>query len=250
MADAKHAALLEVAALLVQDERRDALRALRRIRDRRDDEDLADPGMRDEPLGAVQQVVAVLLLGRGPRATGIAAGAFFREAEAAEHLAAGQQRYVLLDLRPGAKAQDRGRAKRRMRADRDGVRGADFRELFDRDHEADRIEAGAADIFGPRDPEKSELSHGLDVRPGERGVLIVMRGDRGNLLSRKAADHVTHGEMLLVEIKTIVHGRRRGQSGRCRPGTDCFVLAGGRTSVVPKQRSQAAHWERTSGSPK
>ena len=60
----------------------------------------------------------------------------------------------------------------------------------------------------------------------------------------------THGEVLLVEIKTVVHGRRCGQSGRGRPRTDCFVLAGGRTSVAPKQLSQAAHRERTSGSPK
>ena len=206
--------------------------------------------MGDEPLGAIQQVVAVLLLGRGPRATGIAPRVFFRETETAEHLATGQQRHVLLDLRLRTEAQDRGRAQRGVRADRDGVRGTHLRQLFDRDHEADRVEAGATDVFGPGDTEESEFSHRLHVHPGERGVLIVLGRDGGNLFSRKTADHVTHGEMLLVEIKTIVHGTRRGQSGRCRPRTDCFVLAGGRTSVVPKQRSQAAHWERTSGSPK
>ena len=72
--NADFAGLVEVATLFRQDEGADAARAGRRIGDRSHDEHFADARVRDEPFGAVQQIVAPLLDGSCPRTTGIASG--------------------------------------------------------------------------------------------------------------------------------------------------------------------------------
>jgi hypothetical protein len=121
------AAGLEIARLLGQDERRDALRTRRRIGDGRDHEHLADAGVRDEALRTVEQVVAVLLHRRGAGAAGIAAGRLLGEAEAAEHLPRREQRHVALLLRLRAEVHDGRRAQRRVRRNGDAVRRVDAR---------------------------------------------------------------------------------------------------------------------------
>ena len=161
--------------------------------------------MGDEALAAVEEVIAVLLHRRGTRAAGIASCAFFGKAEAAEHLATGQQRDVALDLRRGAEVDDGRGAERRVRGDGDGVRGTHLGEFLDRDHEADRVETGTADFFGPRDTEQPELTHLLDVLPWERRGLVVLRRDRRHFVAREGPHHVTHSEVLLGEIETVVH---------------------------------------------
>jgi len=79
-----------VHAFLAENEAGDALGPLGRVGHGRDHEHLSHAGVRDEPLAAVEQIVAVLLHGGRAGAAGITAGALLGEAEPAKHLAAGQ----------------------------------------------------------------------------------------------------------------------------------------------------------------
>jgi len=75
------------------------------------------------------------------------------------------------------------------------VRGVDARQLLDRDHEGDRVEAGTTELLAPRDAEQAELAHAFDVVPRERRIGVVLRGDRGNVFEGERAHHLAHGEM-------------------------------------------------------
>jgi len=54
------------------------------------------------------------------------------------------------------------------------MRRTDLGEFLDGDHEADRVEPGAADLFGPGYAEQSELSHLFDVLPRKRRRLVML----------------------------------------------------------------------------
>src|SRR3954470_11758395 len=130
MADAEIANLVEIRRRLGEDERADALRALRRIGDGGDDEDLADTAMRDEALAAVEYVMAVALDCGGLRAAGIGAGIGFGETKAAEHLAAREERDVALLLLCAAEVHDGRRAERRVCRHGEASGCVDFRKLL------------------------------------------------------------------------------------------------------------------------
>ena len=83
MADARGGGALGVVRLLGEDERADALRALRRIGNGRDDEDLANAAMRDESLHAIQHVAVAVTHRGAARPAGIAARLRLGEAETA-----------------------------------------------------------------------------------------------------------------------------------------------------------------------
>ena len=92
---------------LRDDEAGDAAVAGARLGARGDGEDLADAGVGDEGLRAVEDVVVALVDRGSGGAAGVAAGARLGEAEAAEHAAGGQQRDVLAALLVGAELDDR-----------------------------------------------------------------------------------------------------------------------------------------------
>ena len=112
-------ARVEIDGVLGQDEGRDPLRTPRWVGNGGDNKDLANSGVRDETLGSVEQVVAVLLFGRGARAAGVATGTFFGQSETAEYFATRKQWHVAFDLFPCSEFHDRRRAQRGVGADGD-----------------------------------------------------------------------------------------------------------------------------------
>ena len=181
-------------------------RSGRGIRHRRDDEDLADAAVRDESLRAVQHVaVAAAHRGRA-RAAGVAARLGLGESEAAHDFARREQRHVAALLLRRAELHDRRRAERRVRGDRERVRRVDLRQLVDHDHEAQDVEPRAAELFGPRHAEQSELAHLADAFPGNLARRVVLGGDRRDLVAGELANHLAGREVLLGEVERIIHG--------------------------------------------
>src|SRR5205809_3832509 len=90
--------------------------------------------------------------------------------------------------------------------------GVDLGQLVDHDHVADEIEPGAAQLFGPRYAEQSQIRHLADVFPWEGGIGVVLRGHRSHFVAREGAHHLARGEMLFSEVKRIVHDRPQAAS--------------------------------------
>ncbi len=89
----------EVVVRLGEDEGRDpASRPEPGVGDRGDDEDLADAAVRDEALGAVEEVVVALPHRGRARTAGVAPGSLFGESESAHHLPGGEEGDVALLL--------------------------------------------------------------------------------------------------------------------------------------------------------
>ena len=94
-----------------------------------------------------------------------------------------------------------------MRGDRNGVGSIDLGHLVDHDHVAQEIEPRAAQVLRPRHSEEAELSHLLDVRPRELSLRVEVRRYWRYLAARELAHHVAYCEVLLGEVKGIVHSR-------------------------------------------
>ena len=77
----------------------------------------------------------------------------------------------------------------------------DLRHLVDRDHVRDVVQPRTTVLLGPWHAEEAQLSHLLDVLPGELGALVVLGGDRGDLLAGERADHLAHRQVLLAEVQ-------------------------------------------------
>src|SRR5829696_10288666 len=161
--------------------------------------------MGDEPFGAVQDVAAIALHGGGLGTPRIGSGVRLGETEPTEHLPASEEGYVSLALFLGAEVHDRRRAERGVRRDGQSRRRVDARELLDREHVAEQIESGPAELLRPRNTEQPELAHLLDGLPWEGAVGIVPSGDGRYFVTRELANHLTHGEVLLGEIQLVVH---------------------------------------------
>ncbi len=167
VADAQLPGLLEVDRVLGDDEAGDALVAAPGLGAGGDRKDLADAGVGDEDLGAVEQVVIALVhRGRGG-AAGIAAGARLGESEAAQHPARGEQRDVAPLLLLGAELHDGRGAEVGVGADGERVAGVHLGHLVDGDVVGELVHAGAAELLAPGHAQEAELAHGLDVFPGE-----------------------------------------------------------------------------------
>ena len=121
MPDAETSDLVEVARLLGEDERADALGPDARLRHGRNDEDLADTAVSDEDLRSVEHVVRILSHRGGAHAGGVASGARLGQPESAQHFPTRQERNVFLLLLPGSEVHDRRSAERGVSGDRDGV---------------------------------------------------------------------------------------------------------------------------------
>src|SRR5256885_14957911 len=102
-----------------------------------------------------------------------------------------------------------------MRGNRDRVGSIDLRHLVDHDHVAEEIEACSAQLLRPWNPEESQLSHLLDVRPRKLCLRVELRRDRCYLAARELAHHVAYGEVLLGKVKGVVHRSKSGAT--CSP---------------------------------
>jgi len=68
------------------------------------------------------------------------------------------------------------------------------------------VHPGTAELFAPGHTEQAELTHGLDVFPGERGRAIELGGHRRDMGPGEVANHLANVMVLLGEIERIVHG--------------------------------------------
>ena len=205
MAHAELAALVEVHGVLGDDEAGDALAALARLGPRGDREDLADPGVGDEHLGAVEQVVVALVhRGRGG-AAGVAPRAGLGETESAEHLARRQQRHVAPLLLFGAELDDGGGAEVGVGADGERVARVHLGHLVDGDVVGELVHPGAAQLLAPGHAEEAELAHGLDVLPGELRGAVQLAGHGRDPFLGELAHHLADLVVMFGEIERVVH---------------------------------------------
>ena len=175
------AALLEVHRVLGDDEAGDALVPLPRLGPRGHREDLADAGVGDEDLGAVEEVVVALVHRGGGGAARVAARAGLGEPESAQHPAGGQQRDVAPLLLLGAELDDRRGAEVGVGADGERVARVHLGHLVDGDVVGELVHPGAAELLAPRHAEEAELAHRLDVLPGEGGGPVELARDGRDL---------------------------------------------------------------------
>ena len=78
---------------------------------------------------------------------------------------------------------------------------------LDRGTEEGTQKYGAAESLGPRYTEESELAHLLDVLPGELGPFVECGSYGGDFFPSECADHFAHCQVLIAEVKRIVHDR-------------------------------------------
>ena len=101
---------------------------------------------------------AVLELGRGARAAGVAARLGFGQPERADDLATRHRDEVALLLLGCARHVERVAAQAHVGRDDDAQRTPDAADLLDRDGVRERVEPGAALLFGERDAEHAHLA--------------------------------------------------------------------------------------------
>src|SRR5690606_34613599 len=186
------------------DETTYAAGAFRTVRHRGDNEDLTHARVGDEYLAPVQAIAAVATDGRRTRPARVRAGARLRQTETAEHPAGGEQGDIpsLLRLRP--EIQDRRRAERGMRADRDRIARVDTGELLDHDQIAQIVEALAAVLRGYVHAEEAELGHLPDALPGKLTFFVELTGDGTDLGFGELPDLGPESLVFFVQIRIHV----------------------------------------------
>ena len=85
------------------------------------------------------------------------------------------------------------------------MRRVNLGQLLNGNHEAQRVKAGASDVFRPRHAHQAEFTHSLDVGPGKLGDLVEVCGNGRHMFLGKCLDHVAHGQVLFGEVETVVH---------------------------------------------
>src|SRR5690606_9494074 len=89
-------------------------------------------------------------------------------------------------------------------------------ELVDGKHVADPIHGRPPELLVPRHAEESELTHLLDVLPGEVTGPVELRGDGGDLVGCEIAHHLANHPVVLVEV--LLHRPQGSRSpGWLRP---------------------------------
>jgi len=233
---------VEIDRILGDDEAGNSLVAFAWLGPRGDGKNLADAGVGDEDLGAVQQVVIALVDCGGGGAARIAAGARLGQAEPTEHFAGGEQRHISAPLLLGAEFDDGGGAQVGVGTDSERMARVHLGHLVDGDVIGELVQPGAAQLFTPGDAEEAQLAHGLDVVPGEGGGLIQLPCDWGDLGPGELADHLAHLMMLLVEVEGVVH-RSRMAAWKCPTSHQANRLERhGPTRAGRAARIRATYW--------
>jgi hypothetical protein len=164
----------------------------------------------DPHLGAVQQVVAALVLGAQLHADDVAAGARLAHGQRAHVLAADQLGQVFLLLRLAAVALDLVDAQVAVRAVGQADGGAGAADLLHGDHVRQVAHVGAAVLLGHGDAQHAQLAHlGPQVHRGT-GRSVDLGRARGDLGLREVAHGVAQGvdvfAKLEVQAGQVAHG--------------------------------------------
>ena len=149
--------------------------------------------------------MAVLLHRRCTRSCGITSRSWLRQSETTKNFSGCERRNETRFLIFCPEVHYWGRSESRVRRNRYTVRRIHFCHLVDCDHVAQRVEPGAPERLRPRYSKQTELAHLLDVLPWEFLCRIEFGGDWCDFLARKLAHHVTNRDMLVAEVKRIVH---------------------------------------------
>ena len=175
-----------------------------RIRLREDDVEPRDTRVRDEALGAVQDVLVAVAPRLGSHGGGVRARAGLRERVGGQPLAARQAREPALLLLVRAVVLDRERAE--LLEGQDEPRGgAGLGDLLDGDEHHERAGARAAEALLEREAEDLVVAQELDHVPGELALLVDLGRTGRDALAGQGADEVADLALLAGE-RLVAHG--------------------------------------------
>ena len=166
----------------VEDEARDATRALgRRVGPREEDERAGTRAVRDPLLRAVQHPAVAVRSGRGPERSRVGAGAGLGQRERAEALAASERWHEARPLLVGAEGEDRQRRRARVHGDGDADARVRARELLEDEDVGDEVRARAAVLLRDAHAHEAELRELREQLVGEAMLAIPLGRVRGDL---------------------------------------------------------------------
>src|SRR5207237_4575667 len=128
----------------------------------------------------------------------VRARARLRQRVGGEPLAAREARQEPLLLLVGPPELDRKRPEL-LDGDDQAARGADLRDLLDRDERHQRARAEAAVLLVVEDPEELVLAEELDDVPRELRALVDLGRPRRDPLAREGADELADLALLVAE---------------------------------------------------
>jgi hypothetical protein len=198
---------------LLDDERRDALAALLGVGHGHDRVELADAGVGDPALHAVQHPEVAVAHRAGLHPGRVGTGVRLREAVGEHALAPGQRAQVLLLERLAAGDLHGQRAQLVDGRDERG-RDADPRHLLDQDDGGQRVRARAA--VGLRDVDGVQVVRQQRVQCllREAGLLVDLGRERGDLRLGQRPDGVAEHLVLLRDPEQVEVRRTVGIAGR------------------------------------
>ena len=107
-----------------------------------------------------------------------------------------------------AEEEDRHRAERRVRGDRDAHGRVDSRQLLDRDRVGDRVSARAAPFLRDGEAHEAEPRELLDELVGEAVLAVELLGDGRHALLRELAHGAPDELVLFCELEVHRDVRR------------------------------------------
>ena len=190
-----------------------------------------DAGVRDEPLRPVEHVLPVVTSRNRAHRGGVGAGAGLGQRVRGEHLARRESRQPGRALLVRAAELEPERAELLHREDQP-ARGADLRDLLDRDERQQRSRPGAADLLAEEEAEDPLVAEELDDVPRE----LVRRVDLGRPRRDPLARHGPHefAQLALLLAQDVPgHGSKSRTRERCR--SSCGA-AGDAFRDLPRRR--------------
>ena len=164
------------------------------------DEHVGDRAVGDPHLRAAQAVAAGHLPGTRDHAARIRAVVGLGQAEAADPLAAGQLRQVLLLLRFAAELIDRHHHERALHAHHRAVPRIHALDLARDQAIADVVQAGTAVLLGNRRAEQAEFAHLAEDRRIGRAFAKGRQHARGESLLAVGRSRVAHRAFVVAEL--------------------------------------------------
>ena len=197
--DARH---LESRRVSLDDERRDPRMSQLGVRLREHGVEVRHTRVGDEPLGSVQDVLAIFKPRRRAHSRRVRSGARLGERVGTEPLAGRQtwQVPLLLLLIAGELEAERPEL---LHGEDQSARGADLRDLLDRDERQKRPGPEASVLFLVEEPEEVVLPEELDDVPGKLVALVDLRRPRRNPFTRELTNEVA--DLALLLRKWLVH---------------------------------------------
>ncbi|MNJ42553.1 hypothetical protein D3C77_375250 [compost metagenome] len=191
---------------------RDAFFAQLRVGDGEDDGQPGTPGIADELLGAVDHPVLALQLGAGAQVVGFGAGLRLGQAEAANHLPAGQAFEPGL-LLLGVAIGEQGAAAHRIVDAHQRAGGAIAGgDLLDRQGIGDIVGVAAAPLLGHDHAEQAQLAHLLHHAVIDPAGLFPGLGMGGDFAAGEIPGHVADHDLFFSQFQ-VLHLRTPGLRG-------------------------------------